>query len=178
MTRRMQRSLFAGAALVALYATVPAAQAHVTLETREATLGAPYKAVFKVGHGCNGSPTTRLRVRLPDGVIAAKPMPKPGWQIEIESGPYDKAYAFFHGATLKEGVKTITWTGKLDDKFYDEFVVSVFIADSLKAGDTLYFPVVQDCETGVYRWIETPKAGASSHDLKEPAPGVLLQPKK
>lgn len=176
MTFRMQYPLSAVALAVSLFAALPA-QAHVTLETRTATLGAPYKAVFKVGHGCNGSPTTRLRVRLPDGVIAAKPMPKPGWQIEIESGPYDKAYAFFHGATLKEGVKTITWTGKLDDRFYDEFVVSVFIADSLKAGDMLYFPVVQECETGVHRWIELPKAGGSSHDLKEPAPGVLLQPK-
>jgi len=166
----------AAALAVSLLAALPA-QAHVTLATRAATPGASYKAVFKVGHGCNGSPTTKLRVRLPDGVIAAKPMPKPGWQIEIERGPYDKAYAFFHGATLKEGVKTITWSGKLDDTFYDEFVVSVFIADSLKPGDTLYFPVVQECETGVYRWIEIPKAGGSSHDLKEPAPGVLLQPK-
>ncbi len=176
MIVRMQYSVPAAALAVSLFAAVPA-QAHVTLETRTETLGAPYKAVFKVGHGCNGSPTTKLRVRLPDGVIAAKPMPKPGWQVEIESGPYDKAYSFFHGATLKEGVKTITWTGKLNDKFYDEFVVSVFIADSLKAGDTLYFPVVQECETGVHRWIEIPKAGGSSHELKEPAPGILLQPK-
>lgn len=171
----ISRSFCAIAAATFLAATT--AQAHVVLEKSEATLGVPYKAVFKVGHGCNGSPTTRLRIRLPDGVIAAKPMPKAGWQIEIESGPYDKAYAFFHGATLKEGVKTITWTGKLEDKYYDEFVVSVFIADSLKAGDTLYFPVVQECETGVHRWIEIPKAGGSSHELKEPAPGLRLLPK-
>jgi periplasmic copper chaperone A len=37
--------------------------------------------------------------------------------------------------------------------------------------------VVQECETGVNRWIEIPADGKSAHDLKEPAPGVKLLPK-
>ncbi len=163
--------------MIGALAATPAL-AHVTLEQREAPVGAPYKAVFKVGHGCGNSPTVKLRVRIPDGVIAVKPMPKPAWTIETETGKYDKAYRFFHGATLSEGVKEISWSGKLDDKFYDEFVLSVFLAEDLPAGQTLYFPVVQECETGVHRWIEIPAAGGNAHDLKEPAPGVRLMPKK
>ena len=59
----ISKSVCASVALTFLAAAT--AQAHVVLEKSEATLGAPYKAVFKVGHGCNGSPTTKLRVRLP-----------------------------------------------------------------------------------------------------------------
>ncbi|QQO12846.1 DUF1775 domain-containing protein [Bradyrhizobium diazoefficiens] len=42
----------------------------------------------------------------------------------------------------------------------------------------LYFPVVQECESSVNRWIEIPEGGKSSADYKEPAPGVKLLPKQ
>lgn len=158
--------------------TVVPAFAHVTLQNREAPVGSSYKAVFKVGHGCGKSPTVKLRVRIPDGVIAVRPMPKPGWDLQTEKGKYDRAYSFFHGATLTEGVKEVTWSGQLPDEFYDEFVLAVFLSDALQAGQTLYFPVVQECASGVHRWIETPAASGPAQDLKEPAPGVLLTPKK
>ncbi len=162
----------------AVIAVATPAAAHVTLDQREAPVGGSYKAVFKVGHGCNGSPTIKLRVQIPGGVIAVKPMPKPGWTVETQTGKYDKGYSFFHGATLTEGVTEVSWTGKLEDKFYDEFVMSAFLSDGLPAGQMLYFPVVQECESGVHRWIEIPQAGGHAHDLKEPAPGIMLQPKK
>ena len=77
-----------------------AASAHVTLETREAPVGAPYKAVLRVPHGCEGAATIALRVRVPDGMIAVKPMPKPGWKIDTVTGKYPKTYNYFHGAKL------------------------------------------------------------------------------
>ena len=163
-------------ALLAAIIMLPAlAAAHITLEQREASIGAPIKLTFKVPHGCDGSPTLKLRVRIPDGVIAVKPMPKPGWTLDVVSGKYDKTYEFFHGAKLSEGVKEIAWTGSLPDQYYDEFVVSGFLAADLKAGERLPFPVVQECEKGVHRWIEIPAAGK---DTKEPAPAILLTPKK
>ena len=57
------------------------ASAHVTLERQEAPVGSSYKAVLRVPHGCGGSPTTAIRVRVPAGIIGVKPMPKPGWQL-------------------------------------------------------------------------------------------------
>lgn len=165
------------AALIALCVLMPVnLAAHVTLEQREAPVGATYKAVFKVGHGCGSSPTVKLTVHIPEGVIAVKPMPKPGWTIETETGKYEKAYRFLHGAPLSEGVTQIVWKGKLDDKFYDEFVVSAFFAEELPAGYTLYFPVIQECEAGVHRWVDVPAADGSA--LKEPAPAVRLLPKR
>ncbi|TAK47338.1 MAG: DUF1775 domain-containing protein [Xanthobacteraceae bacterium] len=150
------------------------ARAHVTLEQQEATVGKSYKAVLVVPHGCNGSATTSITVRIPEGVIAVKPMPKPGWTVEIAKAKYDKAYTFMHGIKLSEGVREITWKGKLDGAHFDEFAFLGFLADVLPAGSTLYFPVVQECERGAERWIEIPEAGQSSHDLKSPAPALHL----
>jgi periplasmic copper chaperone A len=78
----MIRSLLIGA--IVLGGIAPAV-AHVTLEAQEANIGMPYKAVLRVPHGCEGSATVTLRVRIPDGVIAVKPMPKPGWMLSTAS---------------------------------------------------------------------------------------------
>jgi uncharacterized protein YcnI len=164
-------------AIVALAAS--SASAHITLENREATIGAPYKAVFAVPHGCAGSATIKIRVQIPEGVIGVKPMPKAGWNVEAIKGKYAADYDF-HGNKLSEGVKEVVWSGgRLSDDNYDEFVVSTFLTGGLKPNSMLYFPVVQECEQGVSRWIDIPADGnvAHAHDSKSPAPGVKLMPK-
>ena len=83
----MIRSALIGAVVVAF--TTPTA-AHVTLEMQEAKIGEPYKAVLRVPHGCEGTATTALRVRIPAGLIAVKPMPKPGWTLATTTGKYDR----------------------------------------------------------------------------------------
>jgi uncharacterized protein YcnI len=163
----------------ALTATALSAHAHVTLEQREAPVGATYKAVFRVPHGCDQSPTVKLTVRIPEGVIGVKPMVKPGWQIDTKRGPYEKSYSYFHGATFSEGIKEVTWSGgKVPDAFYDEFILSMFITGDLAPGRTLYFPVVQTCEKGEHNWVEVPPADKPDAHLGDPAPGVMLTPKK
>ena len=157
---------------------VSPAGAHITLERQEAAVGASYKAVFRVGHGCGTSPTLKVRVRVPDGVINVKPMPKPGWQVETVKGKYDKSYTMFHSVTVTEGVKEVAWTGRLPDENYDELVLSMYLTDDLVPGRMLYFPVVQECESGVHRWIEIPQDGKSAADYQEPAPGVKLLPRR
>ena len=154
------------------------ASAHITLERQEAAVGAPYKAVFRVGHGCGTSPTLKVRVRIPDGVINIKPMPKPAGRSKTVKGKYDKSYTMFHSVTVTEGVKEVAWTGRLPDENYDELVLSTYLTDDLVPGRMLYFPVVQECESGVHRWIEIPQDGKSAADYKEPAPGVKLLPRR
>lgn len=114
------------------------AQAHVTLETPEADAGKPYKAVLRVGHGCDGAPTKQLVVSLPPGLRSAKPMPKAGWALSVTP-------------------EAITWTAKteadwLPDGFYDEFI--------LRAGlpaepGVLWFKVRQVCAVGEWNWADT-----------------------
>jgi uncharacterized protein YcnI len=167
------RILSAGTVAVALL-SASSAGAHITLESKEATIGAPFKAVFVVPHGCAGSATIKIRVQIPDGVIAVKPMPKPGWNVEAIKGKYASEYDF-HGTKLSEGVREVVWSGgKLPDDFYDEFVVSTYLTGTLKPDSMLYFPTVQECEQGISRWIDIPADPAHAHDSKSPAPGVKL----
>jgi periplasmic copper chaperone A len=171
----MSLRILAAASLLTATSTV--SFAHVTLETQQASPGSIYKAVLRVPHGCKGSATTRIRVQIPEGVIAVKPMPKPGWSLETTKGALGKTYDYY-GTATSQGVKEISWSGgKLPDEFYDEFVFRAFLTKDLP-GETLYFPVVQDCEAGVDRWIEIPAAGKSADDYETPAPGVKLVPKK
>jgi periplasmic copper chaperone A len=170
----MTRTAILVAPALCLFAT--AALAHVELQGREARIDAAYRAVFKVEHGCNGSPTVKLRVQIPAGVIEVTPAAKPGWQVDVVTAKFDKPVSY-RGNEIAEGVKEIAWTGKLPGGKHDEFVVGTYLTDQLQAGRMLYFPVVQECETGVNRWIEIPPAGKSAHDVKEPAPGVKLLPK-
>ncbi|MBP2291876.1 DUF1775 domain-containing protein [Azospirillum rugosum] len=74
-------ALALGAGLLCLAAAAGTASAHVSLETREAPAGSYCKAVLRVPHGCGGAATTAVRIRLPEGVIGVKPMPKPGWKL-------------------------------------------------------------------------------------------------
>jgi periplasmic copper chaperone A len=152
--------------------TGPAA-GHVGLEGMEAPAGSTYKPVLEVGHGCEGSPTTAIRVQIPEGVIAVKPMPKPGWELTTKVGRYIQAYDYF-GEKLTEGVKEVAWTGgKLPDEWYDEFVLRVRLPDAAP-GTVIRFPVVQECVEGIHRWIEVPAEGQDPDLLDEPAPSVTL----
>jgi len=165
----------------------PPVSAHITLENRQAAIDAPYKAVFAVPHGCAGSATIGIRVQIPEGVIAVEPVAKPGWKVEVVKGKYSGEYDY-RGAKLSEGAREVVWSGgRLADHAHDQFVMDTFLTTALKPNSTLYFPVVQECEKGVSRWIEIPAEGsAPMHDMKgmqgmqeskSPAPGVKLLPK-
>lgn len=168
----------ASAAAALLLAATTAAFAHITLETGEAPVGSGYKAVFRVPHGCDGSPTVRLRVEIPEGFIDAKPMPKPGWSLKLVKGKYAGTYKLW-GAEIGEGLKEVDWSGGiLPDDEYDEFVIHGVLASSLSPGTTLRFPVVQECAKGVSRWIEIPAKGADPDSVEHPAPGLKLLPGK
>ena len=149
----------------ALLALAAPAYAHVTLETSEAVPGATYKAVLRVPHGCAGEATQKVRVKIPEGMFNAKPMPKAGWTLETVTGPYDRSYDSY-GTPVSEGVTEIVWTGELPDAFYDEFVFRGQIAADLKPGDVLWFPVVQECASGADRWIEIPADGQDPEKLE------------
>lgn len=173
----MHKYLLSVGALLAL-GTGPAF-AHITLETREAAVGSTYKAILRVPHGCGGKATTAVRVQIPEGFIAVKPMPKSGWTLQVKNGKYEKPYQLY-GEPVATGVKEVDWSGgSLPDEFYDEFVFRGQLAANLPAGTVLNFPVVQECEGGaVDRWIEIPAAGQDEDALEYPAPGLKLLPKR
>ena len=150
-----------------------AAAAHITLEFEEAAPNSSYKAVLRVPHGCEGAATTAVRVQIPEGLIVAKPMPKPGWEVTLTEGDYARSYDYF-GTAVTKGVKEIAWSGgSLPDNFYDEFIFRVRVTD-LAVGTKVYLPVIQECGTTAERWIEIPEVGKSEDDYEYPAPGFAI----
>ncbi len=132
--------------------------------------GAGYRAVFRVGHGCDGSPTTGISVTIPDGFLGAQPMPKPGWTLTTRMAKLAQPLQS-HGKTLNEEVQEITWSANGADNylpaaFYDEFVLR---GTAPKAPGALWFKVVQTCENGQNAWVQIPPSGTSTKDLKNPA---------
>ena len=157
--------------LVAL--AVPA-HAHVFLQSGAGTVGGSYRAVLAVPHGCKDSATTKITVKIPEGLVAVKPMPKPGWNVETKKGDYARSYDFMHGMKASKGVQEISWTGRLDNDFYDEFVFTGFLPAELKTDAPLYLPTLQTCEAGSENWAEIAAAGQDPHALKSPAPMLRL----
>jgi uncharacterized protein YcnI len=140
------------AAGVLSLAVIGSALAHATLETTEAPADSTYKGVIRIGHGCEGKPTQAVRVRIPEGVIVAKPMPKAGWQLATVKGAYAKSYDYY-GTPVSEGVTEIAWTGgDLPDDWYDEFVFRARLTD-FPVGSIVYFPIVLFPDRpGMRRW--------------------------
>jgi periplasmic copper chaperone A len=147
---------------------------HVTLDQQQVETGAYYKATLRVGHGCEGLPTTSLRVQLPAGFQGAKPMPKTGWTVQTTLAklptPYDN-----HGKPVTEDVTEIVWTANspasaLPDSQYDEFVLRGRV--TMPAG-AAWFKVTQLCKDGAKEgsnpWTEIPAQGTSTRGMKFPA---------
>lgn len=154
-------SLSAG--VVVVLATTAAA--HVVFTGPNVQAGQPFELTLKVQHGCKGSPTIRLRVRIPKGIVDARPTPKPDWRETVSGG----------GAGSPA---EIDWSGLLPDKQDGSFTFTGRVAPDVKPGTIIHFPVVQECEKGVERWIETtPKAGGH-HDDSSPAPSIRVAPKR
>ena len=147
---------------------------HIVLETKTAPAGSAYKAVFQVGHGCQGSATTGISVQIPTGFQGAKPYPKAGWALVTKLGKLVKPYDS-HGKQISEDVTVVSWTASskdaaLQDAHFDEFTLRGKLPE---AAGPLWFKVLQSCESGSLDWSELPAAGASSKGLKFPA--VLLE---
>ncbi|UXU76534.1 MULTISPECIES: copper chaperone PCu(A)C [unclassified Paracoccus (in: a-proteobacteria)] len=163
---------YLGAALTAVASLALAAPAwsHAGLQPAESPAGKPYRAVISIGHGCDGAPTQVVRVELPDGFYNAKPMPKPGWQLQVVTGPYARPFDN-HGKQQVEGPRTIIWSGgTLEDGWYDEFVLRGVIGPEVAAGERLFFRTVQECGNARAEWTDT----SGSHDVPNPAPYVTV----
>ncbi|MDT1063004.1 copper chaperone PCu(A)C [Paracoccus sp. CPCC 101403] len=166
----MKTHILAALAGGALLLTSAPVLAHAGLEKTEAPAGSTYKAVIKIGHGCDGKPTKTLRVKIPDGFYDAKPMPKPGWQLKTVTGDYARPFDN-HGTEMRKGVREIVWSGsELPDEWYDEFVFRGTVGPELVAGSTIYFPTIQECGSAREAWIDV----TGSEEAKNPAPALMV----
>nr|MCU0909189.1 YcnI family protein [Paracoccaceae bacterium] len=68
------------------------ATAHATFAESEVVQGQTARLTLRVPHGCGDEATLRVRVQIPEGMIAAQPMVKAGWTLETVTGPYANTY--------------------------------------------------------------------------------------
>jgi len=153
-----------------LACSVSSSFSHAVLNDPAALAGTGYRAAVRIGHGCEGSPVTAVRVTIPEGFLGAKPMPKAGWVVATKVGKLAKPYDD-HGKQVTEGVTEITWTASskeywLQDAWFDEFVLRGSLP---KEAGPLWFKVMQICEKGSIDWAEVPASGNSTKGLKFPA---------
>jgi periplasmic copper chaperone A len=141
------------ATLAVVAVTATPAGAHIRPEPDTAPAGARATIGLTVEHGCEGSPTLALAVRVPGGSVDPQPEPQAGW-----TGSVDGDVVNFTGGPLPDDI---------------EATFSVTVTLPLAPGATVYFPMVQTREVGVLRWIDVPGDG-SGDDSDSPAPALLL----
>lgn len=151
-TRPARRSLgLATAALALLVTMASGAEAHVRTSPEQVKRGASATVSFIIGHGCSGSPTTSVAIKVPASVTKVAGVGPKGWTASLSNS-------------------VVTFTGStLADKVKGSFGVA-FTAPA-KAG-TLLFPTVQTCVKGRNSWIDAPLAGGAEPD--NPAPFVKV----
>jgi predicted lipoprotein with Yx(FWY)xxD motif len=145
----------AGLVAASALACASAARAHVAVAPTMAAPGATETLTFIVGHGCDGQPTTALRVELPKAVTAIEPQPKPGWTPSVE--------------TLSDGGRAVTWRGGAPLTKADGFAVRLRLPNQ---GGRVAFVAVQSCGETTVRWDEP--VPADGPKPKHPAPQVTL----
>ena len=169
-TRTIRTAALAGALTLALAG--PAA-AHITADPGEAPADSYATLDFGVGHGCEDSPTTRVRIQIPPSVPSVTPRRSPFWDISTKEGRKDPVE--LHGEEITRGTSEVAFTAKqpLDPHQLDVLTLSVKLPAG-NAGDTVHFPAIQECAKGQTRWIQIPAEGESEEDLESPAPAVVL----
>lgn len=149
-----------GGAVLAV--TVPvAASAHVGVSPDQIAAGDHGVLTFSFSHGCENSPTTALRVTIPEGLASVAPTMDGDWTIDVERGD--------------DGlVSAVTYTALAPIPTELRGAVSMSISLDEDSPSTLAFPVVQQCVEGASEWTELAENGEDPHTLDSPAPVVTV----
>ncbi len=155
---------FATAAAAVLLSS--SAFAHASITPSTAMAGASVKVAISIPHGCDGAPTDKVTVVVPEGFVSAKPQVKAGWQAEVATGDYAGSYEV-HGQPATSGAVSVTWSGgSIPDDQFDEFVLQ----GTVSSDAPLAFATTQWCGTDSVAWDQIAAAGQDAHALEHPAP--------
>jgi periplasmic copper chaperone A len=163
----------ATAALVLLGAPSPAS-AHVSISASETAAGSYTVLTVAVPHGCEGSPTTRIEIRLPEEILAVTPTRNPFWTVAEKQAKLAEPVTDAHGNTVTERDAVVVYTARqpLPDGIRDTLELSLKLPE--EEGATLVFPTVQTCAKGQTAWTEVAAEGQDHDDLEHPAPTVTI----
>ena len=152
--------------------------AHAVLDRQVVAPGQALHLSIAIGHGCDGSGTTRVSVTIPEGIIVTKVDTQERFKSQTRAAKFEKPWTGAQGQVV-EGIKDITWSeGLLADKVRGEFGFELYASDDLKLDQVLSFPVVQICEQGERRWVEEAAQTEAREKLKAPAPVLKIVKKE
>ena len=156
------------AAAVAALALPAVAAAHVTVNPPEWKAEGFARFAIRVPTERRDASTTKISVKLPEGVFFVSFQPKPGWKREVKMAKLDEPVDLL-GDKVTERVDTVTWSGgRIMPGEFDEFGMSLRMPE--QEGREIAFPAVQTYSSGeVVRWIGEP-------DAEQPAPRVKVLP--
>ncbi|WP_164990351.1 YcnI family protein [Agromyces albus] len=162
-----------GAGTILALAAPLAANAHVGVDPTETAAGAYTVLGFGIPHGCGESPTTKLTFTMPDGIDRVTPTVNSNWSIEKVVQQLDEPKTDSHGANITERVAQVVYTAvtPLPSDLRDVIELSLQLPEDA-AGETLAFPVLQECTDGSTDWSEVAENGAA--EPEHPAPTVTV----
>lgn len=162
MSRITRRGALVAAIAAGLVLAAPAAaQAHVGVSPDAVEPGGSAVLTFAFTHGCEESPTTALRITMPEGLASVAPTADSKWDIAVERAD--------NGL-----VSAVTYTAVTPIPSGLQGAASMAVQLGEDAPESLAFPVEQQCEIGVNEWVEIAEEGADPHDLDSPAPVVTV----
>lgn len=160
-TTTITTGLIAGAALA--IAAPLAASAHVSVTPDELIAGDHGVLTFSFSHGCETSPTTSLRITMPEGLASVAPTWDSDWNVAVERDA--------------DGlVSAVTYTSATPVPIDQRGAVSMAIGLDETSPETLVFPVLQTCLDGSTDWSQVAEKGEDPHSLDAPAPVVTVAP--
>jgi uncharacterized protein YcnI len=167
-------TLGATAALGVVALTTTAASAHVSVSPDTTAAGAYAVLTFSVPHGCEGSPTTKIAIQVPDQITSVTPTVNPNWDVRKVTAKLAQPIKDDDGNEITERVSQVVYTAKtpLADGYRDTLALSLQLP--AKEGESLQFPVVQTCEKGQTSWNETAAEGQDPETLQNPAPTLTI----
>jgi uncharacterized protein YcnI len=175
-TRRTAARLLAApaAAGVALLAVAGPASAHVTVMPTTTAAGAYTVLTVSVPHGCEGSPTTKVAIQIPEEILSVTPTRNPLWEVTKQKQKLAEPITDAHGNEVTERDAVVVYTAKtpLPDGYRDAFELSLQLPE--EEGKTLAFPAIQTCEKGETAWAEIAAEGQDAEELEHPAPTVTI----
>lgn len=150
------------------------ASAHVSGTPSETAAGSFTVLTLSVPHGCEGSPTTRIEIQVPETVLSVTPTRNPFYDLEATVVELDEPVTDAHGNEVTERTGSIVYTAKqpLPEGQRDTFELSFQVPDA--AGELLAFPTIQTCERGETGWVEIPSEGQDPEELESPAPAFEI----
>ncbi len=135
--------------LLALAAVPLSASAHVGADASSTAAGSYTVITFSVPHGCDGSPTTEIRIGLPETIPTVTPTVNPNWTVSRTLVPLDPP-TDDNTERTSEVIYTAITPLPADQR--DTFELSLRLPDG-EAGDIVEFPVLQTCAEGSVEWI-------------------------